>query len=40
MEEFYTKYLKEMGKRLEIKSEKANMISKQHKEQRITRISK
>jgi hypothetical protein len=40
MEEFYTNYLKEMEKRLEIKSEKAVMISKQNKEERITRIAK
>ena len=40
MEEFYTKYLKEMGKRLRIKSENANMISKHNKDERITRIAK
>ena len=38
MEEFYTNYLKEMEKMIEIKSDKAEIISKQHKEERITRI--
>ena len=38
MEEFYTQYLKEMAKRIEIKSEKAKMITKQHKQERTTRI--
>ena len=40
MEEFYKNYFKEMEKRLEIKSEKTNMISKQHKEEKISRIAK
>ena len=40
MEEFFIKYLKQMENRLGIKNEKAILISKQQKEEKIARIVK
>ena len=40
MEEFYINYLKQMENRLGIKNEKAILISKRQKEEKIARIVK